>query len=79
MGLKKTFGGMVVRCMPKYSLGGPHWIPFMTIFGIYVSIKVPNIEKFEACEVYKSREVSDLFSHQISIRMPPESCLETDF
>ena len=70
---------MVVRCMPKYNPGGPPGAQFMTVFGIYVSTPIPNIEKFEVYEVYKSREASHLFSHQISRRMPAESCLETNF
>ena len=70
---------MVLRCMPKYSLGGPHGTPFMTILGIYVSPPIPNIEKFDVYEVYKSGDASHLFSHQISCRMPPVSCLETNF
>ena len=38
---------MVGRGMPKYGHGGPHGTPFMTIFGIYVSIHIPNIEKIK--------------------------------
>ena len=53
--------------------------PFMTIFGFYVSPPIPNIEKFQLYEVYKSREVSHQISHQVSFRMPPESCLGTNF
>ena len=41
----------------------------MTIFVFYVNPQTPNIENFDAFEVYKSREVSHLFSHQISRRM----------
>ena len=33
--------------MAKYGHGGIPGTPFMTIFGIYVSIPIPNIEKFE--------------------------------
>ena len=51
----------------------------MTIFVFYVNPQPPNIEYVEAYEVYKSREVSHLFSHQISLRMPSESCLGTYF
>ena len=57
-GLKKTFGDIVLRCMPKYNTGGPHGTPFVTILGIYVNTKIPNIEKFQIYEVYRSREVS---------------------
>ena len=42
---------MVVRCMPNYGHGGPHGTPFITIFGIYVSTQIPNIEYFELYEV----------------------------
>ena len=70
---------MVLRYMPNSEPWGPHMIPFITIFGIYVSIPIPNIEKFQAYEVYKYREVSHQISHQISFRMPPESCLGTHF
>ena len=38
----------------------------MTIFGLYVSIPIPNIEKFRIYEVYKSWEVFPLFSQEIS-------------
>ena len=61
------FGGMVVRYMPNSEPWGPPGTPFMTIFVFYVNGKIPNIEYFEANEVYKSREVSHLFSHQISL------------
>ena len=70
---------MVLRCMQNSGPGGPHMIRVMTISVIYVGAQVPNIEKFQIYEVYKSREVSHLFSHQISRRMPSESCLETHF
>ena len=46
-GCKKTFGGMVLRCMPKYGSGGPPGTSFMTIFGFYVSAQIPNIDYFE--------------------------------
>ena len=65
--------------MPDSSPGGPPGTRVMTIFGIYVNPQIPNIENFEAYEVYKSREVSNLFSHQITLRMPSELCLETNF
>ena len=59
--------------------GGPHMTPCMTIFGIFINPPIPNIEKNQAYEAYKSWEVSHLLAHQISRRMPPESCLETNF
>ena len=68
-------GGMVLRHMLNSDPWGPLMTPFKTIFGFYVSPPIPNIEKFPVYEVYKSREVSHLFSHQIFLRMPPESCL----
>ena len=70
---------MVLRCMPNSDPWGPHMTRVMTIFGIYVNPPIPNIEKFQLYEVYKYREVSHLFTHQISFRMPPESCLGTNF
>ena len=70
---------MVLRCMPNLDPWGPPGTPFMTIFVFYVNPKIPNIEYFEADEVYKSWEVSHLFSHQISRRMPLQSCLGTHF
>ena len=73
------FGDMVVRNMPNSDPWGPPGTPFMTIFVFYVNPQTPNIEKNEAYEVYKSREVSHLFSHPISRRMPPESCLGNHF
>ena len=78
-GYKKVFGGMVVRYMPSSGHGGAPMSPFMTIFVFYVNPQIPNIEYFEANEVYKSREVSHLFSHQISRRMASESCHGTHF
>ena len=41
------FDNMVLRHMPNSGHGGPHTTPVMTIFGIYVSIQIPNIEKFQ--------------------------------
>ena len=73
------FGDMVVRYMPNSDPWGPPWIHFMTIFVFYVSAQIHNIEYFKANEVYKSREVSHLFSRQISRRMASESCLGTYF
>ena len=66
-GNKKMFGDMVVRYMPNSGHGGPPGSPFMTIFVFYVSAQIPNIEYFEAYEVYTSREVSRLFSYQIPV------------
>ena len=68
-----------LRCMQNSDHGGPHTTPFMTIFGIFFNPPNPNIAKFQLYEVYEYREVSHLFTHQISFRMPPESCLETNF
>ena len=70
-GLAETSRGMVGRCMPNSGHGGPTGTPFMTILRFYVSTHIPNIEKFQIYEVYKSREVSHFFSHQISRRMAP--------
>ena len=65
--------------MPNADPWGPPGTRVMTIFVFYVNPQIPNIEKNEANEVYKSPEVSHLFSHQISRRMPSESCLGTHF
>ena len=73
------FGDMVVGYMPNSDPWGPPGTPFMTICVFYVNPQIPNIEYFEASEVYNSREVSHLFSHQISLRMPSGSCLGTHF
>ena len=73
------FGDMVEVYMPNSGHGGPPGTRVMTIFVFYVNPQIPNIESFEAYEVYKSREVSHLFSHQISRRMASESCLGTHF
>ena len=48
MGLKKPSGFMVVRCMPNSGHGGTTGTRVMTIFGIYVSPQIPNIEKIGA-------------------------------
>ena len=77
--VKQIFDSMVGRCMPNYGHGGPPGTRVVTNFVFYVNPQIPNIEYFEAYEVYKSREVSHLLSHQISFRMPSESCLGTDF
>ena len=74
-GHDKFLGDMVARYMPNSDPWGPPGTAFMTIFVFYVNSQMSNIEKNEAYEVYKSREVSHLFSHQISRRMPSESCL----
>ena len=73
------FGDMVVGYMPNSDAWGPPGIRVMTIFVFYVNPQTPNTEYFEANEVYKSQEVSHLFSHQISRRMASESCLGTYF
>ena len=70
---------MVLRCMQNSGHGGPHMTRVMTIFGIYISAHIPNIEKNQVYEVYKYRGVSHLFSRQISLRMQPESCLGINF
>ena len=56
---------MVLRCMPNSGYGGPPGTRVMTIFVFYVNPQIPNTEYLEAYEVYKSQEVSHLFSHQI--------------
>jgi len=66
---------MVGRCMPNSGHGGPPGTRVMAIFVFYVYPQIPNIEYFEANEVYKSREVSHSLSDQISRRMASESCL----
>ena len=52
---------MVIRYMPNSDPWGPPRTQFMIIFVFYVNPQTPNIEYFEAHEVYKSREVSHLF------------------
>ena len=64
------FGDMEVRYMPNSDPWGPPGTRVMTIFVFYVNPQIPNIQYFEANEIYKSREVSHFFSHQISLRMP---------
>ena len=61
-----------LRCMQNSDHGGAYMTLVMTIFGFFVNPPIPNIEKIQAYEAYKSREVSHLFTHQISFRMPPE-------
>ena len=78
-GYKKMLGDMVVRYMPNSDPWGPPGTRVMTIFVFYVNPQIPNIANFEAYEVYKSQEVSHLLSHQISFRMPSESCQGTYF
>ena len=78
-GLKRMLVDMVLRYMPNSDPWGPPGTPFMTIFGSYISAQISNIAQFEVYEVYKSRGASHFFSHQISRRMPPESCLGTHF
>ena len=79
LGYNKMFGDMVARYMINSDPWGPPVTTFIIIFVFYVNPQIPNIEYFEANEVYKSREVSHLFSHQISLRMLSESCLGTHF
>ena len=73
------FGDMAVGYMPNSDPWGPPGSPLMTFFVFYVNPHPPNIEKFEAYEVYKSREVSNILSYQMSLRMPSESCLGSHF
>ena len=73
----KNLWGSGRKVHAKFWHGGPPGTRVMTMFVFYVSAQIPNIEYFEANEVYKSREVSHLFSHQIFFRMPSESCLGT--
>ena len=54
LGLKKTFDNMVLRCMPNSDPWKPRGTSFMTILVFYVNPQIPNIEKNEANEVYKS-------------------------
>ena len=68
---------MIISYMPNSGHGGPPGTPFITIFVFHVNPQIPNTEYFEANEVYKSLEVSDFVSHQISRRMASELCLET--
>ena len=75
----KILVNIKLRCMQNSGHGGPHMTRVMTIFGIFVNPPIPKIEKYQAYEAYKYREVSHLLTHQISFRMPPESCLETNF
>ena len=59
---------MKLRCMQNSGHRGPHMTLFMTIFLIlYVTPPIPNIEKIQLYEVYKSREVSHLFTHATGI------------
>ena len=66
---------MVLRYMPNSDPLGPPGTRVMTILVFYVNPQTPNIEYFEANEVYKSQEVSHFFSRQISLRMASESYL----
>ena len=63
-------GDMVVGYMPDSDPWGPPGIRVMTIFGFHVNPQTPNIENFQANEVYKSREVSHFFL----IKFPVECC-----
>ena len=55
---------MELRCMPNSGHGGPHLTRVIPCLCFCVSRQVPNINKFQIYEVYKSREVSHLLSHQ---------------
>ena len=44
---------MIVRYMPNSDPWGPPGTSFMTIFVFYVNPQIPNIEYFEAYEIYK--------------------------
>ena len=63
--------------MPNSGPWGPPGILFIMPIFSYVNPQTPNMESFGVYEAYKSWEVSHLLSHQISCRMPPESCLGT--
>ena len=63
----------------KFGAWGRPGTGVMTIFESYVSAQIPNVEYFEYMEVYMPREVSHLFSPEISHRMPSESYLGTNF
>ena len=62
-----------LRGMQNSGHGGPHMTPFMNIFGFFFNPPIPNIEKLQLYDLYKSREVSHSKAHQISFRMPPGS------
>ena len=47
--------------MPNSGHGEPPGTRVMIIFVFYVSAQIPNVEYFEAYEVYKSRDVSHFF------------------
>ena len=79
LGHEKTFGGMVGRCMPNSGHGGPSGIRVMTIFVFMSALKFLILNILKYMEVYRPREVSHLFSREISRRMPSESCLGTHF
>ena len=51
----KILVNIKLRCMQNSGHGGPHMIPFMTIFVcFFINPPIPNIEKFQLYEVYKS-------------------------
>ena len=54
-GLKQMLVDIKLRCMQNSGHRGPHMTPFMTIFGIFVNSPIPNIEKIQLYEAYKSR------------------------
>ena len=49
----------------------------MTIFVFHVDPHISDIGYMKVCGGHKPWEVSHLFSHEISRRMPSESCLGT--
>ena len=57
-----------LRCMQNSGHGEPHMTPFMTIFRFYVSAHIPNIEKNQLYDVYKSGR----YLIQILIKFPFE-------
>ena len=59
---------MIRRCMPNSDPWVPHMTAFIIIFMFFVSPPIPNIEKNDVYEDYKSWEVS----HQIFIKFPFE-------
>ena len=70
---------MVVRYMPNSGHGGPPGTRVMTIFGIYVSTKIPDIEKFQ---VYGGLWTPGGISYFFSLNFPSnaeESCLGIHF
>ena len=75
----KTFGGMVGRCMPNSGHGGCPATRFMTMFGSHVHRHISNIGYMKVYEGLQALGGISFFSHEISRRMPSESCLGTHF